>query len=126
MPAKETAFAEETTEKIYCDATLEDEFSSDRVLVVLKESVSSEAKSYSANNFSEISCQSIKDLTETATQTMRREKSRTNDSEDRSLVNTEHFKQILSIELKEKSKENVLDAISELEQRDDVLCIVLN
>lgn len=121
MPAKETAFAEETTEKIYCDATLEDEFSSDRVLVVLKESVSSEAKSYSANNFSEISCQSIKDLTETATQTMRREKSRTNDSEDRSLVNTEHFKQILSIELKEKSKENVLDAISELEQRDDVL-----
>ncbi len=57
---------------------------------------------------------------------MRREKSRTNDSEDRSLVNTEHFKQILSIELKEKSKENVLDAISELEQRDDVLCIVLN
>ena len=72
LPAKETAFAEETTEKIYCDATLEDEFSSDRVLVVLKESVSSEAKSYSANNFSEISCQSIKDLTETATQTFMR------------------------------------------------------
>lgn len=106
--------AETVEEKIYSNATIEDEFVDNKVTVILNTEASFSDKDYTVSDFSEIECINVTNLTTEATAVARGEK--TNE-----LVNTENFKRILSIELQEHSKQNVLDAIDELIQRDDVI-----
>ena len=50
-------------EKIFCKATLEDDFADDRVIVVLKNSVSRLLQDYDKSSFPEIECSDVDDLT---------------------------------------------------------------
>ena len=43
-------------EKIYCNATIEDTFADDSVMVVLQNDVSLQFKTFSENDFSEVGC----------------------------------------------------------------------
>ncbi len=92
-------------EKIYCEATMEDEFAEDRVLVVLNEEVSSKSKEYDKNDFSKIRCKDVKELS------LPKDKAKNKDT----------YKKVLSLDLSNSSKEYVLDTIDELIKRDDVL-----
>lgn len=101
-----TVFASNYSENLlYNDQILEGDFEDDNVIVVLNSKVSKINKIHNAKYFKGIEIESITDLT-------KREhnfKSKNND-----------FKQILQIHLKEKGKENVLNAISYLENLDGV------
>lgn len=101
-----TVFASNYSENLlYNDQILEGDFEDDNVIVVLNSKVSKINKMHNAKYFKGIEIESITDLT-------KREynfKSKNND-----------FKQILQIHLKEKGKENVLNAISYLENLDGV------
>jgi len=106
----------EIEEKLSCLATLEDNFSDNRVLVALKTEVSKGLKSYSKEDFSEVSCVSVKSLTDYDAKRKQQElEKRVNNS------STSDFKTTLLLELAEKNKENVLKTIKKLEKREDVL-----
>lgn len=92
---------DDNSKKIYCNATLDDDFAEDRVLVVLNDKVSSNSKIYSNSDFLKYDCERINQLT--------------NSSIDK------NNKQVLCLNLKNSSKENVLKTIDELMKRDDVL-----
>ena len=51
-----TIFAKDTEEKIICNATLDDDFAEDCVLVTLKKAYSEINKKYTADDFPEIEC----------------------------------------------------------------------
>lgn len=102
-------FAKDTEEKIICNATLDDDFAEDCVLVTLKKAYSEINKKYTVDDFSEVACIEVKDLTYIP------------DYENKPLLNKDDFHQILSIGLKNKGKKEVLNAIKILEKREDVL-----
>lgn len=119
-------------EKILCDATLEDEFEEDSVIVVFKNSKSRSLDTFTANTFSEISAKSVKDLTTRtknkifkqrtkAVQTNNESKYDILSTSDEMYIDENDFHQIVKIDLGVKSKENVLACIKKLEERDDVL-----
>lgn len=103
-------------QKIYCTATIDDEFADNKVMVVLTESASRSDKDYSVADFISYGCIEVKDLTEFATQTVQ-------SGVDNELVNTENYKRVLSLTLNQNSKENVLQVINSLIEREDVLYV---
>lgn len=124
-------------EKIYCKATIDDDFSNNRILVVLKNNESLKLKSYSSDDFYGITCKSVKSLT---TSTDKKAKLQIDDFLKNSLyakeantsfirhetndfksVDLNTYRRVICIELEENSKENVLEVIKALEKRDDVL-----
>ncbi|MBE6959984.1 MAG: hypothetical protein E7448_04600 [Ruminococcaceae bacterium] len=120
-------------DKVYSTATLADDFDDNHVLVVISNAASLAKLEYKCEDFDEINCKSIKNLTQTATNRISAKLSGTKETSQRSIsseyvtlsnvynVNTEEFHQVLSIELAEPGKENVLVAIEKLIQRTDVL-----
>ena len=116
--------------KIYCEATLEDDFAGDSILVVLSNEASLEFNLYGTNDFSEIDCSSVYDLTEAsgikvlekicAIKRVVDSNQINFDTLDVSGVDTYH--KILRLKLEENSKHNVLRSIEELMKRDDVIC----
>lgn len=87
--------------KIYCNATLDDDFAEDRILVVLNDKVSSNSKKYSNSDFLRYDCERVNELTNSSL--------------------NKNNKQVLCLNLKSSSKENVLKTIDKLMKRDDVL-----
>ena len=55
---------EEIEEKYYCQATIEDEFADDSILIVLNQTASLSSKVYDLNDFSEYGCIKVIDLTQ--------------------------------------------------------------
>lgn len=121
-----------TEEKIDCNATLEDNFADDRVLVVLNNAASTSLKTYALTDFTGYGFKSVTNLT-SATTALANAKLRgqpipeefaTNSNvltfEDFYDVNLETFNQILCLELKTPGKQNVLNAIKVLEKHPDV------
>lgn len=119
-------------EKILCDATLEDDFEDDSVIVVFKNAKSKKLDNHSHKSFSEISAKSITDLTSRTKSKIERQrvkKAQTKNTyefnvsatTDEMPVDENKFHQIIKIDLEIKSKENVLACIKKLEARDDVL-----
>lgn len=96
-------------EKKICNATLEDDFADDCVLVVMKKAYSEVGKKYTIDDFSEIECTDVRNLYYGSSH------------ENNPLLNKDDFHQILKLELKIKGKKQVLDAIKILEQREDIL-----
>lgn len=101
-------------EKVYSTATIDDEFSAERVIVILNENASQVFKEYRTSDFSEIKCKGIKVLNSTI-----REKSK-KQLQGKIIPNESKNKTILSVDLKEKSKQNVLNTIEKLKDRDDI------
>ena len=108
----------ETEQKILCNAIFEDDFSKDRVMVLMKNSESLKFKKYKPSDFSEIGCASVEDLSTAAAKDIKEHKNHVCDIG----AKVGGYHQILSLELKDKSKENVLKAMEKLEKRNDVFC----
>ena len=117
-------------EKVYSQATIEDDFSGKGILIVLTSEATKEFKTYSPDNFSYIPVAEVRNLTATkaeAIQAVMR-----NDGAVSRLSTTDHeytendiekFKTILYLELENESKENVLSLIKELEKNEDFLYV---
>lgn len=101
-------------EKIYCNATLQDDFVEDRVILKLTRAASLNPKTYVIEDFPEIACKSVTDLTSEATAVALGYK--TNE-----LVNVEKYHRILLLILTVKSKQYVLDSINMLMERSDII-----
>lgn len=126
---KTNVFAMEdvVVEKVYSSATMNDRFADDTVLVVLNEQASYSSKNYTTNDFSALGCSKIQDLTQETTRVVQQNNPQgraflTNENviNTNELVNVENYKRVLSLKLEEKSKQNVLNVIKELEKRSDV------
>ena len=118
--------------KIICEATLEDNFAENGVLVVLNRETTLSFKTYTSEDFAETKCSKVTDLTGELSALAKKQydskasKSRNTSIMDVTLnnelnINFNSFRTILYIELAEGGKENVLAAVKQLEERDDVL-----
>lgn len=130
--ATNSGYKEVFEENVICDATIQEDFEDDSVIVVFKNTESKKLRSFTNESFSEISAKSVKDLT-TGTKN-KIEKQRTQkvqaksglsvnvvSTADEMYVDENDFHQIIKIDLGVKSKENVLACIKKLEAREDIL-----
>jgi len=117
--------------KIYSDATLKDDFAPDRVAVVLNQAASLKFKTYTPEDFPEIDCIMVVDTSTAAMENVKLqlEAYKTGDNskiqkyiDSGMLLSIGDFRQILTLHLSVKSKENVLQAIRLLEKRPDIFC----
>lgn len=116
--------------KEYCNATIDQDFAGDCVLVVMDKNISDVNKVYEPGFFGDIPIKSILDLTAVDDSTVNIEFSRAEGdmrSADEIIAEKvserkkeEDFRQILSVRLPTDSKQNVLDVISKLEKIDGV------
>jgi len=97
-------------EKIYCNATVEDDFDGSSVLVVMDKKTGGINKPHKMSYFGSFEMEYIIDLTEI-----------TGDIDSKEYLNKEEFNQILMIKLPKDSKENVLDVIKQLEKVEGIL-----
>lgn len=142
----DSVFVPAAESKVKCTATLEDDFADDSLIVIINEQASKDMKSYDTNDFSEIRAEDIQELTQDIKTTIeeqqaflqtvfvKQQQSRYSQTvfpgsgTDASLAEEvrqlktlqDSYQQIIEIRLEEKGKQNVLNAISELEKRDDV------
>lgn len=147
-------------EKIICNATLDDDFADDRVLVMMKNSASLELKNYSKEDFSEIDVKEVFDYTEEKVVSIKNELAEYEElfaagetnkvhvssskpySEEKSVIGNiaedtqaiemaeqfikkeyNDFHQLLEIRLNNSGKQEVLNAVKELEKQDDILVV---
>lgn len=103
------AFADSNDFKIYCNATLEDSFADDSIIVVVKSD--NPNKNYAKEDFNVIPLRNVEDLSFS-----------TNNNVDNNGVYGNIYTKTLCLELKEKSKQKVLDYIKVLEDFDNVFC----
>lgn len=103
------AFADSNDFKIYCNATLEDSFADDRIIVVVKSD--NPNKNYAKEDFNVIPLRNVEDLSFS-----------TNNNVNNNGVYGNIYTKTLCLELKEKSKQKVLDYIKVLEDFDNVFC----
>lgn len=116
-------------EKIHCNASIDDDFADNKVIVILNQQESAKLNDYNSKQLLDINGIKIRDLTsETRTMLKNRQnysvESNCDDmdcSELSGRISKEDFRQILSLELDNPGKENVLKLIKELEKRDEVL-----
>lgn len=120
-------------EKVYCNATLEDDFADDRVVVVLSNEASTSLHTYTKADFSGIGCTEVQNLTQyTTAQVNAKLRGETAELQrtvepnvitfaEFSEVDTESFRQILCLTLEEPGKQNVLDTIALLMKHPDVI-----
>lgn len=115
---------------IITDISIDDDFSDDVVIIVLKHSVSLEFITYTIDDFNEIDCIKVEDLTEYTTKIVKEEieanktgdYSKLNERISKNmLVNIDMFHRILCLYLSVPGKENVINAIRKLEQRNDII-----
>lgn len=121
-----TPIAMET--KIYSQASIEDDFVDNHVLVVLTNEASLKFKTYTPADFPEITCAKMTELTEPVTPSVRLRVEGGVEKQDTNAVkistqDPSSFNQILCLELPVNSKEGVLEAIAALQKRDDVLYV---
>ena len=123
-------FAEE--EKRYCNATLEDNFADNGVLIVLNKETSMSFKTYTPKDFAETGCKNVAELSkEYSAYAKKQFDSKTIQMQNVSRMDVtlsngmkseaDEYRTILYLELAESGKENVLAAIKKLEERDDIL-----
>ncbi len=116
-------------ETIICNATLDDDFLDDSIIIVLKHDVSLKFKNYVCDDFAEINCIYVDDLTKYTTEIVKEQLiaeetgdwSKLQDRIDKHmLVNVDSFHRILCLTIGNPGKENVIKAIRELEKRNDI------
>ena len=114
-------------------ATIDQNFADNRVLVVLTREASMTFTTYTANSFASLGCVSVTDLSDAtgamvkAAMEQAMETFSSRGISDLPSTPVEHsetisnYRQVLCLELNEASKENVIETIKLLSERDDVL-----
>lgn len=101
-----SAYAYESQEKVYCNASLKDDFTDDTVIIVLNGNASRSFRSYSAKDFPELELLHVADLTELTGDLLQRQlvAERTGDwsalkshVDTSMLIKTDDFRRILSL-----------------------------
>ena len=115
--------------KVVSRATIEENFTDNAVIVVLNDKPRN-FRQYTAEDFAEVNAVEVMNLSARTGDLVQRQiaAERTGDRrsiqsyiDNNMLVNTDTFRTILMVQLAERSKENVLNAIRILEQRDDIV-----
>ena len=104
-------------EKVYYSGTIDDDFLDDSIIIVLSKEETDRLKDYTIDDFPEIDCKSVSDLMPYTVEAYKEKRKNNKDY----LIDFDKFNRILSLELNEKSKENVLRGIKELEKRPEIL-----
>ena len=136
--------------KYFCNATLDDNFLEDSIIVLMRKNINLDSSKLKDTYFSEINMKSIRSLTEGTDTLVRNIREITNNNISPSSVSDaqknklqtlssttgyniadiekmgEDFNQIIEIELQNPGKQNVLNAIKELEKRNDVIAVEPN
>ena len=115
--------------KVYSNATVKDEFSGNRVMVVMSNDASLDFNAYAPSDFSEVSCTNVRDLTQASGAKIKAKldavsaavMAQNTDLSELDTSGIDAFNQVLCVEIDNCGKENVLAAIEMLMQRDDVL-----
>lgn len=92
--------ANEATDKLYCNATINDNFDSSTIQIVLNDVSSASNKEYTINDFPEINCSSVVDVTKTISDNIK--------NGNTNLINSSSFKRVLNITITNLGKTNVL------------------
>ena len=116
-------------EKIICNASIDDDFSDSRVLVVMNADESSRLKDYSAADFPEIKNIRVKDLSAGAKAVLKAQIDSDAEIQSSGLISVDNsmqvdadkYRQVLCLELEQPGKANVLKTIAALSKRSDVL-----
>jgi len=118
------------SEKIYCNATIDDDFAPDSVLVVLNTLTSLKFQTYSAEDFSEIKAKNVSHITAYSESVVQKvlNSAETSAAFESTMVEVEPvdlstYRQVLYVELEDTGKDKVLEAIQELEKREDILYV---
>ena len=116
---------------VICNVSIDDEFNDNGICVVMKHKVSLEFNTYTPNDFKEIDCVYVDDITEGVAKVvkMQIEAEKTGDwsaLQDRidknMLIDIDNYHQILALYIRDPGKENVINAIRTLERtRNDIL-----
>lgn len=96
------------------------DFEDDSVIVIITNEKSLEFHEYTVDDFPEINCISVEDLSPYAGRSTEEKRSYLGLDGSKGRIDASKYKQILYIKLAEHSKENVLGVIEILEKRDDV------
>jgi subtilisin family serine protease len=139
-----SAYGDDTQEVVrYSTATVDDDFSDDSILIVLNKNATRSYKNYSVDDFPEIGCFEVIDITypikemfldwfeynipdtniEMFLEQLENDSDIDNYTNSELLVNVKEFRSILKVSLNDKSKENVIASINALEGRDDLLYV---
>ena len=120
---------EVTEEKIICNASIDDDFSDSRVLVVMNAEESRRLKDYSAAVFPEVKNIRVKDLSAGTKSVLKAQIDSDAEIQSSGLISVDNsmqvdadkYRQILCLELEQPGKANVMKAIVALSKRSDVL-----
>ena len=141
---QQVAYAVEMTDlqerqdgKVYCTATIDDDFADDKVLVVLADQPATQnagthttlSATMSVSTFAEVGCTEVTNLTPYSSAIVDEHLAELSnpvstlslETKSEHKVNVDNFKKIISLKLANPGKQNVLDAIKKLEKRSDVL-----
>lgn len=117
-----------TSMKVYALSSLDeqtkeniDDFADDRVLVVLSNQRTMEFRKYTSSDFSEVGVSSVEELTKSSSEVLKRQMDSSLREYPEMAINIDTYRTILSLKLQQPGKQNVLNAISQLEQRNDIL-----
>ncbi|MBE7088010.1 MAG: hypothetical protein E7370_00595 [Clostridiales bacterium] len=108
-----TAYAHEIT------ANENEDFAEDSIVVVLTKEATRQFLDYTVEDFKEINAIAVYDLTAETVGWVEKQVLGI-PTQEKMLINIENFRRILKIQISENNKENVSNAISILEQREDV------
>ena len=122
------SLVEEEDQKFYSRATIEDDFSDNTIMVVLKHDVSMELKEYSIEDFPEVGIKSVTDLSASAREKASVQLEKINYAffnrtslENEEVVSYKNYNQVICLELEERGKDKVLSAIEIIEDREDII-----
>ncbi len=104
--------------KIICNATINDNFDTSTIQIVLNEEASRNNKEYSISDFAEINCTELVDVTKDV-------KNNFENGND-VLVNMDKFRRTLRIKINSSTKTEILNAIKILENRNDIYAVSPN
>lgn len=111
---------ENSNEKIYCNVSINENFVDNEIIILLNNEESLKMKDYNESFLNNIDYIDIEDLTYGYNSDIINDKN--NLSESDFIKKYSNFQRILKIKLKEHSKENVLEKIKIIEQRNEIVC----
>lgn len=115
-------------EKIYSNATIDDDFDENSMLVILSEQATLSFKKYTKDDFPEFNCYEVVDLTWQTAELVKKQLAveKTGNwgeiqawKDNAMLVNVQSFRRILSLRINESSRADALEGRSSLESRNN-------